>query len=219
MKGTENEETNAENSPLKIEKLSKQARNRFYAQTSRARHRLYVANLEKEREALLSRLTKLEEENSKMRAELTELRNISTVTNINDSNNNAFMSTNSNSSSYLSLSNSHSQLQQNTYALSVLDFTRSSLGPNSLDSPLNERLLLAFASALLVSENGQRPAQMNWKSKFCCQQEEEKTKMILMMRVKKLILLIRNSFHLKNSKVLQLRLINLLRIYLQQSIK
>ena len=54
--------------------MSKSARNRFYAQTSRARHRAHVTNLEKDRELLLNRLEKIEEENRRMRGEIVGLR-------------------------------------------------------------------------------------------------------------------------------------------------
>lgn len=54
--------------------LSKSARNRHYAQTSRARHRLYVANLESDRKMLLARLDKLEEENERMRREIADIK-------------------------------------------------------------------------------------------------------------------------------------------------
>ena len=54
--------------------MSKSARNRYYAQTSRARHRQYVTNLEKDRQMLMERLEKIEEENKLMRRELLELR-------------------------------------------------------------------------------------------------------------------------------------------------
>lgn len=54
--------------------MSKSARNRYYAQTSRTRHRQYVTNLEKDREMLMERLEKIEEENKRMRDEILEWR-------------------------------------------------------------------------------------------------------------------------------------------------
>jgi hypothetical protein len=128
--------------------MSKSARNRYYAQTSRARHRQYVANLEKDREMLMERLEKIEEDNRRMRDEIFELRIsnkrtrttdchdkaetenfsifTSNSTNIysvkaNDTNNNDFIDNPFLKQAFKSYSTLNTSFNNN-YALSVLDF-------------------------------------------------------------------------------------------------
>lgn len=150
--------------------MSKSARNRYYAQTSRARHRAYVNNLEKDRELLLQRLEAIEAENRRMREELTELKTKrvkldSSVPPLNPS-----------SSPFISSSVSNPiPFVDTQYALSVLDLSlHDSLKQNQptlvTNSPwLNNNkfivpllfLLVAFTEGL-----GWRDP-MSWKDSYC----------------------------------------------------
>lgn len=184
--------------------MSKSARNRYYAQTSRARHRQYVANLEKDREMLLERLEKIEEENRRMREEILEMRITKRVrTEAEDA---ELKSTSSNISPLNSKSNiytaaydfkttnpffnpSSTSTFDSNYALSVLDFIlfprfkqqhmqRKQLA-SSIDSPrpVNPQKFQAPHFLLVNPNEVKRKEPMNWRDNCYLKEKKKKRKM------------------------------------------
>ena len=136
--------------------MNKSARNRFYAQTSRARHRAYVASLEKDRELLVKRLEMIEEENRKMKEELMELKQVKRVKSQDPPALGAFVDP--------------------QYALSVLDLSlQDSLPMNQptlvTSSPWqisNEKFTISLLLFLVcVTEGFGRRDPMNWRGNYC----------------------------------------------------
>lgn len=142
--------------PSSHSSASKAARNRLYAQTSRARHRAYVSALEQDRKTLIKRLEFVEAENKRMKMEMNELLKL----------------TKSDHQTHLSqdfpflLPNSSST----NYAISVLDliFPHSLSNPSFVTNsprPSCKKLLIApltFLVAVTKDFKG-RDTQMNWK--------------------------------------------------------
>lgn len=149
--------------------MSKSARNRYYAQTSRARHRAYVNNLEKDRELLLERLEAIEAENRRMREELTELKTKrvkldSSVAPLNPSSSPFISSSVSNPIPFL----------DTQYALSVLDLSlHDSLKQNQLtlvtNSPWlnNNKFIVPLLFLVAFAEGLGWRDPMSWKGSYC----------------------------------------------------
>lgn len=167
--------------PKTTKGLTKSARNRHYAQTSRARHRLYVSNLEKDRQLLLDRLDKLEEENLRMRREIEVIK--ARDDSVNNSNikypmydTDVYKPTTATASTF----SLDSQQLYSQYALSVLDLSvlpkKSKFKTNSPRPTLNLTVQNELSKFLVDFENGWRN-QMNWKSKLLgvnCQKKMKK---------------------------------------------
>lgn len=165
--------------------MSKSARNRYYAQTSRARHRTYVENLENDRNLLLARLDKIEEENRRMREELLDLKTASKRIKLDDSSYSYSTSSKSpfitppSSSSKSSESNSFVNTQ---YALSVLDLFLPKDSINNKNQPISVtnspwRINLIMPLLFLVGVTGTagRGKPMNWNGNY--------SKLIQMMEI------------------------------------
>lgn len=165
--------------------ISKSARNRFYAQTSRARHRMYVANLEKDRTMLLERLEKIEEENRKMRMEILEMRMLNRKRSKTDTCN-----ISPQIPCFKDPQSANLPLDSSNYALSVLDLltfphTKNQIFGNpvaSTDSPWPSKLNFKAPQLFLVDvdANGWRESEMNWKDN-CWRTSKAKQKRTLIL--------------------------------------
>ena len=152
------------------QEISKSARNRVYAQTSRARHRCYVANLERDREILIERLEILEAENRRISGELNELKS---KQNQNDDDNtkrsNFTTYTSKSTSTFTSTYNSEST-DYHYAALSVLDllFPQPRHSAKATNSPWPSLLKVLKAPNLFLVKVAaeRRESQMNWKGKI-----------------------------------------------------
>lgn len=144
--------------PRSTKDLSKSARNRIYAQTSRARHRAYVSNLERERQDLLARLDRIEEENRRMRGELNELRRHNKRTKTSDGIAGIKPISESKPSSF----NQHDD-PSTQYALSVL----ASSNVTNLPRPSLFEVLNSPLFSLLVAVTKENNFLMNWKGSYC----------------------------------------------------
>ena len=150
--------------------LSKSARNRFYAQASRARHQMYVANLEKDRQMLLERLEKIEEENRRLRMDIMEMKMTKRRRTEDAFNIHKDLDLFNYSSKSTTLSPMDSS---NNYALSVLDFiafppTKTNISGKpvaSIDSPWPSKFDFKAPQFFLLDDdaNGRRGCEMNWK--------------------------------------------------------
>lgn len=213
--------------------LSKSARNRIYAQTSRARHRAYVTNLERDRELLMERLERIEEENREMRRELNELRVGNKRTRVEHSSDpqiqNFKNQIQQKQSQILKTSNNNFVNDQNQndfsaqYALSVLDFMFPITNPTFMtNSPWP--LVPLFNFLVAVTKDSGREIQMNWKGNCCSVKNQKKMKIL---RRKMNLNLEKTSFihqsfrnqiisQHQRSKLLEIIKLVKLKIYLQQ---
>lgn len=183
-------------SPPVTKSMSKSARNRHYAQISRARRRQYISNLEENNQMLLAQLEMIEEENRAMRKEIFELRreqrdvkqvdnhvtdsrsfkNDNHVTDSPFKNDNYSAFKNDNHNLYSISQFPQPTLNSTNYALSVLDFLfppelftnkTKQLSPLT-NSPRPQNFQFIEPKTILVDVRGAEWREpMNWKGNCC----------------------------------------------------